>query len=319
MNPSLEAEYDDLAQLRRQAVVALRSFLRPGPYIGTLRELALTAVHAAAYPSGMLRDADRRSRRLVLEGDDVALPDPDTAEMPIILVHGWIHNRSAFLGMARALRRAGFRHIHAFDHQPLVYDIPEIAGMLAAEVERVRQVSGAEKVMIVGHSMGGLVVRYYVQRLGGDAVVDTAITLGTPHRGTYAAHLAPGAAGPQMRPGSPILRVLEESARPTDVRWVAVYSDLDLLILPAISAKLVHPALRAHNVKVNDLGHLSLLLSGEVLRTVVDHLADRSLHRPPAVEVPRPAAESAPQAPAAPAAPATPIALVPDLPRAAEA
>ena len=311
MNPSLESQYDDLAQLRRQAGVALRSLLRPGPYLGTLRELALTAVHAAAYPSGMLRDADRRSRRLLADPEGPSVLDPSVAEVPIVLVHGWIHNRSAFLGMARALRRAGFRHIHAFDHNPLVYDIPEVAGMLAAEVERVRSITGAERVMVVGHSMGGLVARYYVQRLGGDAAVDTVITLGTPHRGTYAAHLAPGAAGPQMRPGSPILRVLEESARPTAVRWIAVYSDLDLLILPAVSAKLVHPALRAHNVKVPDLGHLSLLMSGEVLRVVVDHLADPSLHRPPTVEVPRPAPAEAPDE--------APIATVHELPRAAEA
>lgn len=311
MNPSLESQYDDLAQLRRQAGVALRSLLRPGPYLGTLRELALTAVHAAAYPSGMLRDADRRSRRLLADPEGPTVLDPSVAEVPIVLVHGWIHNRSAFLGMARALRRAGFRHIHAFDHNPLVYDIPEVAGMLAAEVERVRSITGAERVMVVGHSMGGLVARYYVQRLGGDAAVDTVITLGTPHRGTYAAHLAPGAAGPQMRPGSPILRVLEESARPTAVRWIAVYSDLDLLILPAVSAKLVHPALRAHNVKVPDLGHLSLLMSGEVLRVVVDHLADPSLHRPPTVEVPRAAPAEAPDE--------APIATVHELPRAAEA
>lgn len=311
MNPSLESQYDDLAQLRRQAGVAVRTLLRPRAYLGALRELALTAVHAAAYPSGMLRDADRRSRRLLADADGPSVLDRAVAEVPIVLVHGWIHNRSAFLGMARALRRAGFRHIHAFDHNPLVYDIPEVAGMLAAEVERVRSVTGAEKVMVVGHSMGGLVARYYVQRLGGDEVVDTVITLGTPHRGTYAAHLAPGAAGPQMRPGSPILRVLEESSRPTEVRWVAVYSDLDLLILPAVSAKLVHPALRAHNVRVNDLGHLSMLMSGEVLRVVVDHLADPSLHRPPAVEVPRPAVVEAPDE--------APIATVHELPRAAEA
>lgn len=281
MNPGVEAEYDDLAHLRRQAVIAIRSLLRPGTYIGTARELALTAVHAAAYPMGMARDANRRSRPLMDDYElDAPVADHETAAMPVILVHGWIHNRSAFLGTSRVLRRHGFRHIHAFDYNPLVYGIPEIAGMLAAEVERVLSITGASKCMIVGHSMGGLVSRYYVQQLGGDETVDTVITLGSPHRGTYAAYLGPGSAAPQMRPGSPLMRKLEETARPTDVRWIAVYSDLDLLILPAVSAKLVHPALRAHNIKVADLGHLSMLLSGEVMRVVVSHLSDRTLNRP---------------------------------------
>jgi triacylglycerol lipase len=280
MSPRPPSEYDDLAHLRRQAALAVRSLLRPGAYVGTAREVALTAVHAAAYPLGMARDANRRSRRLDPDGLDAPVADGATAAMPVILVHGWIHNRSAFLGTSRVLRRHGFRHIHAFDYDPLAHDIPEVAGMLAAEVDRVLAVTGAERCMLVGHSMGGVVGRYYVQQLGGDRTVDTVITLGSPHRGTYSAFLGWGASAPQMRPGSPLMRMLEETARPTDVRYVAVYSDLDLLILPAVSAKLVHPALRAHNVKVADLGHLSLLLSGEVMRIVVAHLADRALHRP---------------------------------------
>ncbi|WP_370327439.1 alpha/beta fold hydrolase [Euzebya sp.] len=276
-----EAEYDDLSHLRRQAGIALRSLLRPGTYIGTVRELALTAVHAAAYPMGMARDANRRSRPLHDYDDlDTVVADHETARMPVLLVHGWIHNRSAFLGISRVLRRHGFRHIHAFDYNPLTYDIPEIAGMLAAEVDRVLAVTGAEKVLILGHSMGGVVARYYVQHLGGDAHVDTVVTLGSPHRGTYVAYLGWGQSAPQMKPGSALMRKLEETARPSDVRWIAVYSDLDLLILPAVNAKLIHPALRAHNIKVADLGHLSLLLSGEVMRAIVTHLSDRSLHRP---------------------------------------
>jgi triacylglycerol lipase len=281
VKPSVESEYDDLAHLRRQAGIALRSLIRPGAYIGTVRELALFAVHGAAYPLGMARDANRRSRPMHDYDDlDALTADDETASMPVILVHGWIHNRSAFLGISRTLRRQGFRHIHAFDYNPLTYDVPEVAGMLAAEVDRVLSITGASKAMIVGHSMGGVVARYYVQQLGGDKTIDTVISLGTPHRGTYAAYLGFGAAAPQTKPGSPLMRMLEETARPSDVRWIAVYSDLDLLILPAVNAKLVHPALRAHNIKVADLGHLSLLLSGEVMRAVVSHLTDRTLNRP---------------------------------------
>ncbi len=289
MTLSAEMEYDDRALLRRQASIAVRSLLRPGTYIGTAREVALTAVHAAAYPFGIARDANRRSTAMLEEeaADELDLTDlvadSETAAIPVILVHGWVHNRSAFLGTSRVLRRHGFRHIHAFDYNPLVYDIPEIAGMLAAEVERVLSITGAEQAMIVGHSLGGLVTRYYIQQLGGHERIDTVITLGTPHRGTYAAYLGPGAAAPQMRPGSGFLRQLQETARPSAVRWVAIYSDMDLLILPAANAKLVHPALRAHNVRVSDLGHLSLLLSGEVMRAVVTHLSDRTLNRPPAL------------------------------------
>ncbi len=279
MPPVSEDEADDVALIRRQARAALLSLLRPGTYLGTAREIMLTAVHVAAYPLGMSRNDQSRSReyRSPFAGE---VADAETADLPVILLHGYVHNRSAFLAIGRALHRAGFRHVHAFDYNPLTHDVPEIAGMLAGEVERVLERTGAEKCMIVGHSMGGLIARYYVQQLGGEDTVDTLITMGSPHRGTYSAYLGWGAAATQMRPGSALMRKLEETARPSSVRWISYYSDLDFLVVPAASAKLVHPALQARNVKLANTGHLSFLMSGEVLRGLVADLVDRGAGRP---------------------------------------
>jgi hypothetical protein len=76
----------------------------------------------------------------------------------------------------------------------------------------------------------------------------------------------------QCRPDSEYLRRLDRSARPGLARWIAYYSDLDFMITPAVSAKLLHPALRATNVRVRDIGHLSLLLSRSVLTDLVHRL-----------------------------------------------
>lgn len=269
-----------------QAGAALRTLLRPGAVAGTVREAALSVFHLTTYPLGVVpglrpprlrRDAPpprgRRKRSLLAS-------DPETARTPVVLVHGWFHNGSAFLVMSRALKRAGFQHVHQLGYSPLVHDVPTAAGLLAVEVRRVLAAHGAERCMVVGHSMGGLVARSYVQDLGGEDTVDTVITLGTPHRGTYASYLGLGPAAVQMRPGSDFLRGLEATARPSRVRWVAYYSDLDFLITPAVSAKLVHPAFQATNVRLRDTGHLSLLLSSEVLRGVVDWLSDPQVARP---------------------------------------
>ena len=53
--------------------------------------------------------------------------------------------------------------------------------------------------------MGGLVARYYVQRLGGDVRVHTLVTLGTPHGGTLPARLFPHPLVRQLRPGSDVV------------------------------------------------------------------------------------------------------------------
>ncbi len=271
---------DDRAVVRRQLRHARRSLRRPAAYLGAAKELALSAVHLATYPLGITPAELTVDARPLPRGAEIhprLEADPAAAEIPIVLVHGFVHNRSAFLWMTRALRRAGFRHVHGLNYNPLRQGIEEIARMLAEEVDRVLAVTGAKRCMIVGHSMGGIVARYYVQVLGGHRCVDTVVTLGTPHRGTYTARFGWGAAAPQLAQRTALMRTLEESARPSAVRWISYYCDLDLMVTPAASGKLVHPALRATNIRIRDTGHLSLLLSGEALRSIVDHLADREL------------------------------------------
>lgn len=289
MEPGVGAEEEEGAAelLRRQAGHALHALVRPAAYVGTARELALGAFSLAAYPLGVVPAALRPAPWATAGGPGVgvlrrrpaAVLDDATAELPVVLVHGWFHNRSAFLVMGRALRRAGFRTVHDLNCNPLV-DLRASAALLADEVDRVLERTGADRCAIVAHSAGGLVARSFVSEGGGQDVVDTVVTLGTPHRGTYTSYLGIGAAAAQMRPGSAFLQDVDGAARPGDVRYVAFWSDLDLLVTPAVHGRLLHPALRATNVELHDTGHLSLLLNAAVTRAVVGWLADREAGRP---------------------------------------
>lgn len=265
-----------------QAAAVARTLLRPGAYLGAARELAIGAFSLATYPLGVrpaVRPQPIAYAPRNVEARCLVTMAPEVAWTPIVLVHGWFHNRSAFLAMSRSLRRAGFSYVHTMNYNPLTADLQALAERLGDEVRHVLDATGAEQVQLVGHSMGGIVARAYVQLYGGEEHVDTVITLGSPHRGTHTAHLGVGPAARQLRPGSAFLRTLEESARPGPVRWISYYSDLDAMVLPSSSAKLVHPALKAVNVRTPDTGHLSLLVSGEVLRGIVAHLSDPWLGR----------------------------------------
>src|SRR5262245_16738551 len=55
-------------------------------------------------------------------------------------------------------------------------------------IDRARKQSGSEKVVLVGHSMGGLVARSYIQSNAYRGDVERLITLGTPHRGAADAY-----------------------------------------------------------------------------------------------------------------------------------
>ena len=243
---------------------ALRSAMRPASYLGLVREMLLTSVHLTTYPLGLLPPTP-------FTRDPV---HPHVRRRPVILIHGWVHNRSAFVLMQRALRRAGLGPLHTFEYPSITSDLNDVAHRLAPVVEEIVTHAGAGSCVLIGHSMGGLVARQYVQGLGGDQVVDTVVTMGTPHRGTYTAWLGYGRAVEQCRPGSDYLRRLEETARPGLARWIAYYSDLDFMVTPAVSAKLTHPALGAANVRVRDIGHLSLLLSRSVLADLLTRLEE---------------------------------------------
>jgi len=58
------------------------------------------------------------------------------------------------------------------------------------------------------------------------------------------------------------------------VRFISFYSNLDSLVLPASNAKITEPALRARNVLVKDVGHLSLLISRPIIRAIAETLAN---------------------------------------------
>ena len=240
----------------------LASLRRPQTYVGQVREAATIARCAVTYPLGLAEAAISTG---VPKGNR-------TFDTPVVLVHGYGHNRSGWFLLERRLRRVGFTSVHTLNYLPYLSGVPELADRLAERVEAICQLTGAEKVHLVGHSMGGIVARWYVQQLGGSERVDTAITIGSPHSGTYAAMLGVGGGARDLRPGSQVMRRLERGAKPSSVRWIAYYSNLDMLIQPATSAMLDHPQLNATNILVKDHGHVSLMLSPIVGRSITYQL-----------------------------------------------
>lgn len=56
---------------------------------------------------------------------------------------------------------------------------------LGIVVDEVLEATGKNKVIIIAHSMGGLVAREYIKDFGGEDKVDKLVTIGTPNHGTY--------------------------------------------------------------------------------------------------------------------------------------
>jgi pimeloyl-ACP methyl ester carboxylesterase len=223
----------------------------------TALEIVILAGHLLLYPSGMAQE--RRGPLPELPSPQDATQLPTEAKPPVVLLHGFIDNRSVFVLLRRSLAQHGRRQVESLNYSPLTCDIRTAAELLGRHIEEICERTGSREVDIVGHSLGGLIARYYVQRLGGDLRVRTLVTLGTPHSGTAVAPLAN--AHPivrQMRPDSTVIEELTRPAPGCRTHFVSFWSDLDHLMEPLETACIDHPDLIAQNVQVSGIGHLAL-------------------------------------------------------------
>jgi pimeloyl-ACP methyl ester carboxylesterase len=93
----------------------------------------------------------------------------EAAATPILLVHGIIDNHAIFTVMDRALRRRGFQTLATYDYGLFTQNIPRAAQRLGEAIEQLSAATGYERIHVIGHSLGGLIARYFVQRWGGDS------------------------------------------------------------------------------------------------------------------------------------------------------
>jgi triacylglycerol lipase len=197
-----------------------------------------------------------------------ARPAPLTR--PVLLVHGFGGAKSSWYFVARALAAKGLT-VDAISYTPFGTSVERLADRLAVEVERMLSQTRADKVHLIGHSLGGVVIAQAIAsgRLAGK--VDTIVTLGAPFGGSPWAHLAPfGAIVRALRGGSPLLRRLASAPVPEGVRWLAITATLDVVV-PGVRSVPAHADVET--MKIDGVGHLGMLLSPRVVGSIVAALA----------------------------------------------
>jgi triacylglycerol lipase len=202
--------------------------------------------------------------RLSPAADHSTVPSSSTARrLPVLLVHGYGCSRAAWWWLRRRLQAAGWT-VATINLEPIYCSIDDFTDPLARRIDTVLAETGAERLILVGHSMGGLVARAYLQRYG-EARVAGLVTLGTPHQGSALAHLGYGQNARQMQPGSPWLEALAKPGRET----VVIYSPHDNFVMPCTNLRL--PA--AVHRPLAGIGHLAMLFSPCVAVTLLAALA----------------------------------------------
>jgi Alpha/beta hydrolase family len=232
-----------------------------------MREMAALASAAALFPFGMTSATNAALLRIFAAG----APAEKVVTTPIVLVHGYGGNRSNWLPLESALDREGFENVYAMRYNPLLTDVPGIAGRLLRDCRIAMRDANSDRVHVVGHSLGGVVLRYAVAKLGLGDHLDLGVTVAAPHGGTSLARLGRGSVAADLRPRSALLTDINETECSAPVRWVSYWSNTDPIVRPW-SAVLPGSARRVTNVPVPEEGHISILRSPAFLADVVERL-----------------------------------------------
>lgn len=201
-----------------------------------------------------------------------ATPDADGASSPtLVLVHGWCCNAGVWRPLRAAWRRLGGGPPRVVTVEPLLGDIERMVDSLSRQVSS--SLAQRRPLLLVAHSLGGLVARRWLQRepAAAGAVVGL-VTLGTPHSGTRLARFGLGRAARQMRPGSAWLAALPPP--PRDCAVHCAWSGADSFIAPVGSARLAG----AQAVELDGRGHFGLLRDPRLVALLAALLA-RPGHR----------------------------------------
>ena len=172
--------------------------------------------------------------------------------------------------MAPWLEEKG-REPHALDLIPGNGEaaLDDLARQVAAYIES--NFTADRSIDLVGFSMGGLVARFYLQRLGGASRTRRLITIGSPHNGTWTAYVRSSPGVRQMRPGSAFLQDLNGDIAALDpVRVTSIWTPFDLMILPAASSRFNG----ARNIRINVGAHPLMVRDRRVLELVHQLLAE---------------------------------------------
>lgn len=181
---------------------------------------------------------------------------PPASRNPILFVHGWNSSGSVWTTMIGRFQADGYTNAELNNWS---YDTSQsnktTAQQISDKVNTILAATGATKVDIISHSMGGLSSRWFAKFLGADTRLDEWVSLGGPNHGTDTANFCFSTACSEMRIGSAFLAELNAGDEsPGTIRYGTWWSPCDTIINPDSSVAVSG----ATNTRTACLGHSDL-------------------------------------------------------------
>lgn len=191
---------------------------------------------------------------------------------PLLLIHGYLHPSSAWIHLMRMLEKAGFGPIYTLKLGYPFDSISEYAEKIEEKKKEIASETQRDDLILIGHSMGGLIAAFYALRLDAKKNISKVITIGSPLKGTQVAKIGIGKCVLEMVPGSSFIKELaEEILKEKRVQFFHIGSKNDQLIIPYTSAFVLEDPSRT--LLLEGVGHIGLLFSTKVAEKIAKNLS----------------------------------------------
>lgn len=206
---------------------------------------------------------------------DPKVVSPD-AGRPILMVHGYLGHSSNWTYPRSRIEEANLGPVFTINlGHPFQSIDKDYAELVKEKAEEIKRITGRSDLILVGHSMGGVVSAYYATHLAEPGTVTEIITIGSPLNGTHLAPYGVGKCAQQMRLNSDLLRDIHDKLEErSDIHVLNLSSETDQFILPNHSALLDESRLKGRLKKhtFDKMGHATYLFSDTVGDILVNYI-----------------------------------------------
>lgn len=196
--------------------------------------------------------------------------DLKRGQTPVLLLHGLFDNRASWFWFKHQLKNRGVNNIVTINLSSW-HSEEVLTELLSKRIDELRHQLGVNKVHLVGHSMGGIIARNYIQLRGGESKVDKFVCLGSPHAGSRLATFSVSPLGKHLIPGSAFLHRLNSAPPPEQVVTTNIYTRKDNMVQPNSSCQL----LWGETIELDGMGHTSLIYRSAVVEATATALTKR--------------------------------------------
>ncbi len=193
--------------------------------------------------------------------------------VPLLLIHGYLNSSLVWFYHGNRFHKRGLGPIYTVFLGKPFCSIREYAKKVEEKVGQIQRETKKKEIILMGHSMGGIVAAYYALKLAHEVNVRAILTMGSPFHGTKVAKIAFGECAHEMAPCSLLLKEIEDARKKNPkIPFYCIATSLDHIVVPPSSALMGEDP---HKEAVLDsCGHASLLFSKEANEQMIQWATD---------------------------------------------